>query len=116
MVLTPYWRMLVFHISYGQRVAWWVEWYRKSTLFKIIAGEISKDSGNIITPKNTTIGYLSQKLDLNEENSLWVEMVNIFNELIELEQQIRFLEKEISKSNSQDLPTYGRVWPPPRKI
>ena len=95
-----------FHISYGQRVALvGRNGTGKSTLFKIIAGEISKDSGNIITPKNTTIGYLSQKLDLNEENSLWVEMVNIFNELIELEQQIRFLEKEISKkSNSQDLP------------
>ena len=36
----------------------------KSTLFKIITGELSKDSGNIIKPSNISIGYLSQNMDL----------------------------------------------------
>ena len=43
----------------------------KSTLFKIIVDELSKDSGDITMPKNTKIGYFSQSLNLNEENTLF---------------------------------------------
>ena len=32
----------------------------KSTLLKIIAGELNYDSGEIIKPKDVTIGYLDQ--------------------------------------------------------
>ena len=44
-------------------------------------------------------------------------MVNIFNELIELEQQIRFLEKEISKKVIvKTCPYLWKVWPPQEKF
>ena len=91
-----------FHINAGERVALvGRNGSGKSTLFKIISGEISKDSGNVISPKNITIGYLSQKLDLNEGNKLWDEMINIFNDLIEMEKDLRRLEKEISEKSNK---------------
>ena len=36
----------------------------KSTLLKIIAGEMSYDSGDIIMPKNIRLGYLEQHAGL----------------------------------------------------
>ena len=78
----------------------------KSTLFKIIAGEISSDHGHCILPKNTTLGYLSQNLDLNNENTLWEEMLDIFMYLIEMEKQLRQLEQDISiqsKTHNENL-------------
>lgn len=72
----------------------------KSTLFKIIVGEIPYDQGNCIMPKNTTIGYLSQHLDLNEENSLWNELLEIFSPLIQMETELRNLENKISRVSS----------------
>lgn len=72
----------------------------KSTLFKIIVGEIPYDDGSLIMPKNTSLGYLSQNLDLNIENTLWDEMLEIFTPLIEMEKDLRKLEQEISRLSS----------------
>lgn len=43
----------------------------KSTLLKIIAGEISYDSGQIFKAKETSIGYLAQNSGLNSDRSIW---------------------------------------------
>ena len=37
----------------------------KSTLLKMIAGHLSYDSGQIVKPKDVTIGYLAQNTGLN---------------------------------------------------
>ena len=47
----------------------------KSTLFKIISKELSYDDGEVFVDKNKTLGYLSQHLDLQSENSIYSEMV-----------------------------------------
>ncbi|MGB6407425.1 MAG: ATP-binding cassette domain-containing protein, partial [Planococcus donghaensis] len=39
----------------------------KSTLLKIIAGEMSYDSGDISMPKDLTIGYLEQQTNLESD-------------------------------------------------
>lgn len=72
----------------------------KSTLFKMIVGEIPYDQGNCIIPKSTTIGYLSQHLDLNEENPLWNELLEVFSSLIQMEIELRNLENKISRVSS----------------
>ena len=55
------------------------------------------DSGDCILPKNTTIGYLSQNLDLDEDGVLWDEMVGIFDYLLGMEGELRRLEEEIAQ-------------------
>ncbi len=47
------------------------KWSGKSTLLKIIAGELSHDDGEIIKPKDVSIGYLAQNTGLE----------NVFNNL-----------------------------------
>ncbi len=71
----------------------------KSTLLKIIAGELNYDSGEIIKPKDVTIGFLDQYTGLDTDNSIWEEMMNVFQDLKDMEKQLRYLEQQMSKED-----------------
>ncbi|UOE94379.1 ABC-F family ATP-binding cassette domain-containing protein [Alkalihalobacillus sp. LMS39] len=64
----------------------------KSTLLKIVAGQLSYDSGEIIIPKHVTFGYLSQHSGLESELSIWDEMLLVFEPLRKMEKHLRQLE------------------------
>lgn len=67
----------------------------KSTLLKIMAGELSHDEGEVIKPKDLTIGYLSQHMQLESGKTIWDEMLDVFVNLREQEQQLRQLEQKM---------------------
>ena len=77
----------------------------KSTLFKIITGEMSKDSGDITISKNTKIGYFSQNLSLNEDNTLFDELLTVFSETIAMENKLRELEEKMNTDKGDELNT-----------
>ncbi|MBG9448241.1 multidrug ABC transporter ATP-binding protein [Cytobacillus firmus] len=68
----------------------------KSTLLKIIAGHMACDSGEIIKPKEVTIGYLAQNTGLESELSIWGEMLTVFSHLQKQEKQLRSLEEQMA--------------------
>ncbi|WP_282174135.1 ABC transporter ATP-binding protein [Cytobacillus firmus] len=68
----------------------------KSTLLKIIAGHMAYDSGEIIKPKEVTIGYLAQNTGLESELSIWDEMLTVFSHLQKQEKQLRSLEEQMA--------------------
>lgn len=68
----------------------------KSTLLKIMAGEMSYDTGDIFKPKDLTIGYLEQHTTLESNQSIWDEMMEVFEHLVQQEQKLRKLEEKIS--------------------
>ncbi|MCS0674788.1 ABC-F family ATP-binding cassette domain-containing protein [Cytobacillus firmus] len=68
----------------------------KSTLLKIIAGQMTYDSGEIIKPKEVTIGYLAQNTGLESELSIWDEMLTVFSHLQKQEKQLRSLEEQMA--------------------
>lgn len=68
----------------------------KSTLLKIIAGELSADSGDIHKPKELRLGYLAQNSGLQSERSIIEEMRAVFSHLIDAEQELRDLEVKIA--------------------
>ena len=68
----------------------------KSTLLKIIAGKLSYNSGDIIIPKDVTMGYLAQDTGLESERSIWEEMLSVFDHLIKMEKELRSLETKMS--------------------
>ncbi|MCT4566345.1 MAG: ABC-F family ATP-binding cassette domain-containing protein [Maledivibacter sp.] len=70
----------------------------KSTLFKILTGQIPYDEGNIYISKNLSIGYLKQDLDFDTEKNIFEECMVVFKDIIEMEKRIRDLEKEISET------------------
>ncbi|HWJ76663.1 MAG TPA: ABC-F family ATP-binding cassette domain-containing protein [Niallia sp.] len=71
----------------------------KSTLLKMIAGQLSFDSGEIIKPKNVEIGYLAQNTGLESNLSIWDEMLTVFKGLQEQEKTLRKLEMQMSDPN-----------------
>ncbi len=68
----------------------------KSTLLKIIADQLSYDEGEIIKPKELTIGYLAQHTDLHSSLSIWDEMLTVFSSLLQQEKQLRSLEQRMT--------------------
>lgn len=68
----------------------------KSTLLKIIAGQLSYDSGDIIMPKDIRLGYLDQHAGIDSDLTIWEEMMTIFEPLKALEQQMRTLETQMA--------------------
>jgi ATP-binding cassette subfamily F protein 3 len=67
----------------------------KSTLLKIIAGHMSYDSGEIIKPKDVTIGYLSQDTGFHSNLTIWEEMMTVFAPLKQMENELRQLELQM---------------------
>ncbi|MFZ7120575.1 MAG: ATP-binding cassette domain-containing protein [Eubacteriaceae bacterium] len=74
----------------------------KSTLLKIISKNIESDSGEVFISNTASIGYLSQTLDLDESNSIYDEMLLIFQDIIDLEQKIVNQQELMSSSENLD--------------
>ncbi|MFK9094386.1 ribosomal protection-like ABC-F family protein [Bacillus salipaludis] len=82
----------------------------KSTLLKIIAGHLSHDGGEIIKPKEVTIGYLAQNTGLESNLSIWEEMLTVFEPLRTMEKSLRNLEVQMADPNVfDDTVKYERI-------
>jgi len=75
----------------------------KSTLLKIIMQELSPDNGQIIISKGKTIGYLAQHQDLTTGNTIYEELLSVKADIIQMEEKIRSLEKDMKEANDVDL-------------
>ncbi|MBD2847157.1 ABC-F family ATP-binding cassette domain-containing protein [Paenibacillus sp. IB182496] len=73
----------------------------KSTLLQIIAGELTADSGSIYKAKETTIGYLAQNSGLSSARTIDEEMRAVFAPLLEIERELRELERSIADPHVQ---------------
>ncbi|WP_242215534.1 ABC-F family ATP-binding cassette domain-containing protein [Bacillus cereus group sp. BfR-BA-01383] len=82
----------------------------KSTLLKIIAGELSHDGGEIIKPKDVSMGYLAQNTGLETSLTIWDEMLTVFTHLQQMETKLRRLEQEMGKEeNFSNAATYEKL-------
>ncbi|MED1202692.1 ABC-F family ATP-binding cassette domain-containing protein [Heyndrickxia acidicola] len=71
----------------------------KSTLLKMISGQMSYDSGDIMKPKEVTMGYLAQNTGLESSLSIWEEMLTVFEDLRKMEAELRLLEQQMADPN-----------------
>lgn len=78
----------------------------KSTLLKIIAGEMSYDSGDIIIPKDVSVGYLEQHAHLDSHLSIWDEMLTVFDDVLLIEREMRKAEIELGQINPENEVSY----------
>lgn len=68
----------------------------KTTLFKIICKDIAPDSGEIFTMTGKKIGYLSQNLDLSDDNTVFSEVMRVYENIKDIEIRLRKIEKLLS--------------------
>ncbi|MEG1311547.1 MAG: ABC-F family ATP-binding cassette domain-containing protein [Romboutsia sp.] len=71
----------------------------KTTLFKIISGLYGYDNGDIYTSKDCEIGYLEQNTNFHSENNIFEEVLEVFKDLIDMENHLRNLELKIAEES-----------------
>ncbi|GAA0496730.1 ABC-F family ATP-binding cassette domain-containing protein [Salinibacillus aidingensis] len=82
----------------------------KSTLLKIMSGEYTYDKGEMIRPRDTSIGYLAQNTGLESSLTIWEEMEQVFSELKQREKELRKLEEQMADPDLlEDHSTYEEI-------
>ena len=69
----------------------------KSTLFKILTSQLDYDNGELFIDKNKRVGYLSQNLSLDINNTIYKETLSVFDNLLNLEKNLKDLETKMSR-------------------
>ena len=82
----------------------------KTTLIKLILGREIPTKGNLALARNITVGYLSQEVITNINNTLYEEALLVFEDTIRLGKDLERLEKEISlhPEDMRLIEEYGR--------
>ncbi len=85
----------------------------KTTLLKIILGEYSADSGNVVIGRDIRLGYLSQQAAEILDSTVYESMKEAKGYLLEMEARIRELEEEMKDKQGNELEkileTYNRL-------
>ena len=81
----------------------------KSTLLKIIAGEMSPQEGNVVVPVHFTLGYLHQDMLLPMGKTVLDETLTAFNEVLELEAQLKKIEQELGEREDYESDAYHHL-------
>lgn len=74
----------------------------KTSLFKIITGEYTPDSGNCFLSRNIKLGYMEQHT-CSDSRTIWQELVSVFDDLIKTEQELENLSAQLSENPSKEL-------------
>ena len=75
----------------------------KSTLLKIVTGEIAADSGSILLAPDRQIGYLAQVIEGYDDQTVADLVAASVDALHQLERQMRELEHAMTVANGDDL-------------
>lgn len=75
----------------------------KSTLLKIIMGELESDSGQVVIGKDVTVGYLCQQPDINLNKTIWDELLETKQHLIDAENRLREMEEQMKHLSGDEL-------------
>ncbi|TCD46491.1 ABC transporter ATP-binding protein [Streptococcus sp. X16XC17] len=75
----------------------------KSTLLKILVGEEAPTSGDINTKRDLSFSYLAQDSRFESENTIYDEMLHVFDDLRQDEQKLRSMELKMAELTGSDL-------------
>lgn len=69
----------------------------KSTLLKILVGEETPTSGEVNVKRDLTLSYLAQDSRFESENTIFDEMLHVFDDLRATEQTLRSMELQMAE-------------------
>ena len=70
----------------------------KTTLFKILNGEISPTAGSVTFAKDTVVGYMEQHACNNPAISIYEELLSVFDYLADMEKEIAEVTSQIDNN------------------
>ncbi|MDR3268605.1 MAG: ABC-F family ATP-binding cassette domain-containing protein [Tannerella sp.] len=81
----------------------------KSTLLKILAGMQTPTGGIVSVPKETTIGYLPQQMELPGSRSVRAEAERAFEHIHRMEEEMRRLNETLAERTDYDSDTFRKL-------
>ena len=97
---TPILENVQFEVKKGERIAVvGRNGAGKSTLLKMIADEIDYDSGEIHKPQSVILGYFAQSSHINSNDTIYNEMLKVFQKTIMLKGQLEALSLKMAKED-----------------
>lgn len=81
----------------------------KSTLLKILAGLQSPTHGVVSIPKETTIGYLPQQMQLKDIRTVREEAELAFEQIHEMERKINHLNEQLAERTDYESEAYHKL-------
>ncbi len=93
-----------FHIEANEKAAIvGINGAGKSTLLKIIMQKEMPDTGEVILAKDATIGYLAQYQDVSGHRTIYEEVLDAKQNIIEMEERLRGMEAQMNALTGQEL-------------
>ena len=77
----------------------------KTTLLRIIVGELPADNGDVILAKDTSVGYLPQQQGYHSDKSIYDELWEVKKDIVALEREIRAMEETMQTASGEELNT-----------
>ena len=81
----------------------------KSTMLKILAGLQSPTSGVVSIPKETTIGYLPQQMQLKDTRIVREEAELAFDHIHDMEREINALNEQLAERTDYESEAYHKI-------
>lgn len=81
----------------------------KSTMLKILAGIQQATSGNVSYPKELTIGYLPQHMQLNDGNTVLEEASLAFDHVSQLENELNSVNEQLAVRTDYESDEYHKL-------
>ena len=75
----------------------------KTTLMRIITGEVESDGGMIHKSKDLRIGYLAQVDDIALTDTVWGALLRVFEPIIAMENRLRDLEQQMENNSDPEV-------------
>ena len=77
----------------------------KTTLLRIIMGLEMADEGEVTLARGASVGYLAQMNMLTGGRTIYSEVAEVMREVMDMEQQLRFMEDQMNHVNGTELET-----------
>ena len=78
----------------------------KSTLLKILCGQQQPTSGTVSVPQDTTIGYLPQVMNLQDDTTVRQEAQKAFTNITDLKAHVEQLERQMNERTDYESEDY----------
>lgn len=81
----------------------------KSTMLKILSGEMEPDTGQIATDKDLKIGFLKQDIDFVEGRTVLEESYQAFEEIKRLEKKLEEINHQLAERTDYESDSYHQL-------
>lgn len=95
---------LNFHVDEGQKCGLvGANGVGKTSLFKIITGEMQLDEGEVFISPAASVGYMKQNIEYNSDKTVYEEVTEVFSHLAEMEKLLEEIRLKLETEPTEQL-------------